>query len=70
MSKAIPVPFLGSLKAEGAQEAWSGCLSGSWPKLDLPTGHLASPTCVLIRINYHSQENPFLKAGLFSWQLC
>lgn len=70
MSIAIPVPRLGPLKAEGAQEAWSSCLSGSWPKPGLPTGHLASPTCVLIRINYHSQGNPLLEAGLFSWQFC
>ena len=45
-------------------------MSGSWLEPSLPMGHLASPTCVLIRINYHSQGTPSLKAVLFSWQLC
>lgn len=42
MRKTISVPRLG------------------WPDSSpaLPWGHLASPTCVLIRINYHSQGAP------------
>lgn len=42
MSKAISVPHLG----------WSDCLPA------LPVGQLASPTCVLIRINYQCQGTP------------
>lgn len=42
MSKAISVPRLG----------WPDCLPA------LPVGHLASPTCVLIRINYQCQGTP------------
>lgn len=50
MSKAISVPYLGFPKAERGPEAWLGCLLGSWLQAGLPTGHLASSTCVLIRI--------------------
>lgn len=50
MSKASSVPHLGFPKAEGGPEAWLGCLWGHWLQAGLPTGHLASSTCVLIRI--------------------
>lgn len=42
MSKAISGPRLG----------WPDCLPA------LPMGHSASPTCVLIKINYQCQGNP------------
>lgn len=50
MSKAVSIACLGFPKAEGGPEAWRDCMSESWLEPGLPTGHVACPTCVLVRI--------------------
>lgn len=68
MSQAVSVLCLGFPRPWEA-EGLVRLLVRSWPEPRAPQGHLASPTCDLIRINYHSQGTPSLKAVLFSWQL-
>lgn len=69
MSQAFSFLCLGFPKAVGGPKGLVRLLVKKLAGARAPQGHLASPTCVLTRINYHSQGTPSLKAVLFSWQL-